>query len=134
MWLQLTGWSWKNTSDTRNSYYINPINIILWFLDIQYFLYMSRYLNNNQFYHFSSLFDLIVFIQDAKINVDADLVMLEELKVKCRTQTEQIMAWKKAYSMQVIEFYFHDENKWNGKIINSMTSKLGKIALFAFNN
>jgi hypothetical protein len=47
-----------------------------------------------------------VFIQDAKNNVDADLVMLEELKVKCRTQTEQIMAWKKAYSMQVIEFYF----------------------------
>ncbi|CRK90692.1 CLUMA_CG004389, isoform A [Clunio marinus] len=38
--------------------------------------------------------------EDAKNNVDADLVMLEELKVKCRTQTEQIMAWKKAYSMQ----------------------------------
>jgi hypothetical protein len=48
---------------------------------------------------------LDVFIQDAKNNVDADLVMLEELKVKCRTQTEQIMAWKKAYSMQVIDFY-----------------------------
>lgn len=44
-----------------------------------------------------------VFVQDAKNNVDADLVMLEELKVKCRAQTEQIMAWKKAYSMQVIE-------------------------------
>jgi hypothetical protein len=44
-----------------------------------------------------------VLTQDAKNNVDADLVMLEELKVKCRTQTEQIMAWKKAYSMQVIE-------------------------------
>ncbi|XP_070506366.1 uncharacterized protein [Chironomus tepperi] len=38
--------------------------------------------------------------EDAKNNVDADLVMLEELKVKCRAQTEQIMAWKKAYSMQ----------------------------------
>lgn len=45
-----------------------------------------------------------ILIQDPKNNVDADLVMLEELKVKCRTQTEQIMAWKKAYSMQVIEF------------------------------
>ena len=44
-----------------------------------------------------------IFVQDAKNNVDADLVMLEELKVKCRAQTEQIMAWKKAYSMQVIE-------------------------------
>lgn len=34
--------------------------------------------------------------------------MLEELKIKCRTQAEQIMAWKKAYSMQVcnvIEFF-----------------------------
>jgi hypothetical protein len=48
----------------------------------------------------------VVLTQDAKNNVDADLVMLEELKEKCRTQTEQIMAWKKAYSMQVIEFYF----------------------------
>jgi hypothetical protein len=48
----------------------------------------------------------VVLTQDPKNNVDADLVMLEELKVKCRTQTEQIMAWKKAYSMQVIEFYF----------------------------
>ncbi|KAG5682821.1 hypothetical protein PVAND_012145 [Polypedilum vanderplanki] len=39
--------------------------------------------------------------EDAKNNVvDADLVMLEELKVKCRSQAEQIMAWKKAYSMQ----------------------------------
>jgi hypothetical protein len=49
-----------------------------------------------------------VLTQDTKNNVDADLVMLEELKVKCRTQTEQLMAWKKAYSMQVniIEFYF----------------------------
>lgn len=27
--------------------------------------------------------------------------MLDELKVKCRAQTEQIMAWKKAYSIQV---------------------------------
>jgi hypothetical protein len=52
--------------------------------------------------------------QDTKNNVDADLVMLEELKVKCRTQTEQIMAWKKAYSMQVIEFYFswRKQTKW----------------------
>lgn len=48
-----------------------------------------------------------LLIQDAKNNVDADLVMLEELKVKCRTQTEQIMAWKKAYSMQVIFYVFN---------------------------
>lgn len=47
-----------------------------------------------------------ILIQDPKNNVDADLVMLEELKVKCRTQTEQIMAWKKAYSMQVIEYIY----------------------------
>lgn len=65
----------------------------------------------------------IVFIQDAKINVDADLVMLEELKVKCRTQTEQIMAWKKAYSMQVIEFYFSWRKQQTEKI-NSITSEL----------
>lgn len=58
-----------------------------------------------------------MLIQDAKNNVDADLVMLEELKVKCRTQTEQIMAWKKAYSMQVIEFYFswRKQTKWKEK-------------------
>jgi len=49
-----------------------------------------------------------IFVQDAKNNVDADLVMLEELKVKCRAQTEQIMAWKKAYSMQVIELRLCD--------------------------
>jgi hypothetical protein len=47
-----------------------------------------------------------LFTQDAKNTVDVDLVMLEEIKVKCRAQTEQIMAWKKAYSMQVIEFDF----------------------------
>lgn len=71
-----------------------------------------------------------MFIQDAKNNVDADLVMLEELKVKCRTQTEQIMAWKKAYSMQVIEFTSHEANKRNGKLQQQQQqNQIHKLAL-----
>lgn len=68
--------------------------------NVSFFLVVSRFCpgpqNTNR-----------LLIQDAKNNVDADLVMLEELKVKCRTQTEQIMAWKKAYSMQVIFYVFN---------------------------
>lgn len=67
----------------------------------------KKKIGSNKFFCFFLFpFQTWLFAQDAKNNVDADLVMLEELKVKCRAQTEQIMAWKKAYSMQVIGFDF----------------------------
>lgn len=40
-------------------------------------------------------------MQDGKNSCDSDLTLLDELKLKCRSQTEHIMAWKKAYSIQV---------------------------------
>lgn len=48
--------------------------------------------------------------------------MLEELKLKCRSQTEQIMAWKKAYSMQS-EQHFREQLEKTDQL-NYLTSQL----------
>ncbi|CAO1413998.1 unnamed protein product [Diamesa hyperborea] len=49
-------------------------------------------------------------------------MLLEELKMKCRTQTEQIMAWKKAYSMQS-EQHFREQLEKTDQL-NYLTSQL----------
>lgn len=104
IWVHSVKWFKTLRTFTYTHKRAKKVYLMLFFLtnrkNVSFFLVVSRFCpgpqNTNR-----------LLIQDAKNNVDADLVMLEELKVKCRTQTEQIMAWKKAYSMQVIFYVFN---------------------------
>ncbi|CAO1385221.1 unnamed protein product [Diamesa tonsa] len=61
-------------------------------------------------------------MQDGKNSCDSDLTLLDELKLKCRSQTEHIMAWKKAYSIQS-EQHFREQLEKTDQL-NYLTSQL----------
>ncbi|XP_055853300.1 uncharacterized protein LOC129917023 [Episyrphus balteatus] len=71
--------------------------------------------NNNNSLH------LAMMDQDPK-DLEAAQLIIEELRAKCRFQTEHIMKWKKAYAIQIQQHYRYQKEKTEQ--MNGLTSQL----------
>lgn len=72
--------------------------------------------------YYFSFFKFVFIHEQEPIDLPGAKILIGKLRQKCRAQSEQILAWKKAYNMQRQQHYHFEKAKTDQ--LNSLTSQL----------